>query len=82
MTVKLAYGKEFYHLQGQMINWCEKHVGPNPPHSDWAWDNITDWNREGSWAIRSMFGITLFYFKNERDATMFVLRWSECEEHI
>lgn len=74
------FGKSHYHLQGVMINWCNKHVGVNPPNDDWAWNTIKEWDREGPWCIQSAFGNTWFYFKNDSDATMFALRWADSND--
>lgn len=73
--VTVEFGKENYHEQGIMINWCNKYIGTNPPYSDWCWATPDKWPKDNKWAIQSMFGTTFFYFKEEKDATMFILKW-------
>jgi hypothetical protein len=48
-----------------MREWCEGRFGPGGRKSRWrfGWTNLT----------------STFYFKQEKDATMFVLRW--CNEN-
>ncbi len=66
--IELQFDKDRYHLQRDMVQWCEQNLGPggytgvDPYTSTWSWN--------------SMFGSTFFYFKNERDATLFSLKWS------
>ena len=37
--------------------------------------NPDDWDQGRKWAVSSQFGNTTFYFDDDRDATMFSLRW-------
>jgi hypothetical protein len=76
MTTTIQFGKDKYHLQGEMESWCTKHIGENPPHKNWFYSKPNDWEGLGSWGMSSMFGSTFFYFKHEKDATAFALRWA------
>lgn len=76
MTTIVQLGKDRYHLHQEMEIWCSKHINYNPPYKNWVASEPKSWEGLGTWAISSMFGSTFFYFKNESDATMFLLRWS------
>jgi hypothetical protein len=61
----IQFGKGRYHEIETMIKWCYEHFGgggwlPSPGCS---------------WSVESAFGNTFFIFKNEKDATIFALRW-------
>ena len=57
--------------QYKAVDWCMKNLGPR-------WSPID--NRNGIWACfwnaRSIPKSYDWYFLNEKDATMFLLRWS------
>ena len=57
-----------------MEKWCKENVGPGC----WTFGKARTWEGMGTnlWTIDSMFGNTTFSFKNEKDYTWFVLRWS------
>ena len=77
MTV-INFDKDKYHLQGVMINWCNEYIGENSGVSnDWVWTKPVSWEGMGKWAIMSMFGNTFFYFRDSKDALLFMLRWCE-----
>ena len=65
-VIKFHFDKDRYHEQREMVRWCEQNFGLGgyfpEPNQRWRWD--------------SMFGSTFFYFKDERDATLFSLKWS------
>lgn len=79
MSTSFEFGKDRYHLQKTMIAWCEEHIGPgswifNQSPKDWT--GLSAANGEPAvWTISSVFGNTFFAFKDEKDATMFSLRW-------
>lgn len=75
MTTTIQFGKDKYHLQGEMANWCKTQLGQNPNYGDWVYDEPKTWEGLGTWCMSSMFGTTIFYFKDESDATMFALKW-------
>ena len=54
-----------------MLAWCEKTIGPGrvEPGDNWL-------DGEDVWYGFTWYGYWNFYFKNERDATMFTLRWA------
>ncbi len=63
---RISFSRDHYHLQKEMVSWCEDHFGPG------------HWNRGlggNKWSIESMFGYTHFYFLNTEDALMFTLKW-------
>lgn len=70
MSSSVRFGKDKYHLQGQMEEWCRQHLG----NGGWAY-KLSD-VPDNFWCIQSMFGNTTFTFRNEQDATMFRLVWS------
>ena len=50
-----------YHCRDEMIYWCREQFGPHSPsYKNPRWSE--DWNG--------------FYFKNESDMMVFMLRWS------
>jgi len=53
-----------------MMKWCEDTLGPGRPEPGHNW-----LDGEDVWYTFSWFGYYNFHFKNERDATMFILRW-------
>lgn len=76
MTTTIEFGKDRYHLQYDMERWCTEHINYNPPYKNWVASKPRTWEGMGSWCMSSMFGNTFFYFKNEKDAALFLLRWS------
>lgn len=68
---KVQFGKDHYHLQNEMIEWCKKYISPN---YGWRKPDKERWGDD--WGIVSMFGNSFFYFIEERNATLFALRWS------
>lgn len=79
MTITVEFGKDKYHLQRQMEEWCTEHISQNPRYKNWVFMKPKDgeWEGLGQWCMDSAFGNTFFYFKNESDATMFTLRWAQ-----
>ena len=53
-----------------MEQWCLDHVGKG------GWLYRFDQDDSDMWGIKSMFGNTTFMFKEPKDYTMFILRWS------
>jgi hypothetical protein len=64
-VTEIHFGKGRYHEIETMVKWCYEHFG------DGGW--LAD--PKCSWAVGSAFGNTFFSFKNEKDATIFALRW-------
>ena len=55
----------------KMMKYCEEMFGPGriePSANNWL-------DEEDVWYVFTWYGYWNFYFKNERDATMFILRW-------
>jgi hypothetical protein len=70
----ITFGKDQYHLHREQQAWCEERFGPG----HWIGDReVKDWTgMKVNWTVHSMFGNTTFSFKNPKDYTMFILRWS------
>lgn len=75
MTTIVEFGKDHYHLQDKMEEWCEHNIGCNPGYSNYVWSKPDGWEGSCTWCIASAFGNTFFYFKNHDDATFFALKW-------
>lgn len=71
--MEIKFGREKYHLQGEMEQWCREHIGPG----QWTSATPKTWEGMGDsiWVIHCMFGYTTFAFKSKRDYTYFLLRW-------
>jgi hypothetical protein len=68
----ITFGKDRYHLQGEMQAWCDKNIGQGL----WIGEQYPkDWTGMPDWTIHSMFGSTTFAFKDARNYTLFILRW-------
>lgn len=68
LITKVSFGKDRFHEQEDMIQWCRKNLGTG------------GWNQslvlgESRWRVDSMFGNTHFWFKEERDYLLFCLKW-------
>jgi hypothetical protein len=69
----IAFDKDRYHEQREMESWCEAQFG----QGKWIGEVYPkDWEGMPDWTIHCMFGRTTFAFKNKRDYTLFLLRWS------
>ena len=70
----ITFDNTRYHLQSEMEKWCKENVGTGC----WTFGKARTWEGMGDnlWTIDSMFGNTTFSFKDEKDYTWFVLRWS------
>lgn len=70
----ITFGKDRYHQNRAMEQWCEKNIGPGC----WAFGKANTWQGmdDKLWTIDSMFGNTTFSFKNDKDCTLFLLRWA------
>lgn len=64
----VKFGKDHYHLNEDMYEWLLHNIG----QGGWYKQAI---DAEHRWAWESHFGNTTYYFKNDKDASMFVLRW-------
>ena len=61
----VTFGKDRYHEIQNMISWLMANVG----HGGYLDDP------EGLWKIEQAFGNSFFTFVEEKDATLFALRW-------
>jgi hypothetical protein len=71
MSVEIKLGREYYHRIREIEKWCETNVGLG----DWA--ALSDFREDKNlqWSINQQFGYTFVRFRQERDATLFTLRW-------
>ena len=72
-----TFGKDRYHLNGTMEQWCRANIG----EGGWSYANYANpmtWEGMGDkiWVMSSMFGNTKFSFKDPKHLTLFLLRWS------
>lgn len=69
----IHFGKDRYHLQEDMQQWCKQHIGPGK----WTSGEVKTWEGMGDadWVIWCMFGNTFFQFRRGTDATLFALKW-------
>jgi hypothetical protein len=66
MSNAVTFGKDRYHLNGAMEQWCRETIG------DGGWGGM-----DGEfWYVKSMFGNTTFTFRDPKHLTLFVLRWA------
>lgn len=75
MTTTVEFGKAHYHLQKDMIKWCDDNIDDNIVTQTWVSSTPINWLGLGRWCVSSAFGTTFFYFRDEPDATLFLLRW-------
>jgi hypothetical protein len=70
----ITFSKEYYHLNGEMEQWCKNNVGPGK----WIGGTLKTWEgmEPNVWVMESMFGNTTFTFKDPRHLTYFLLRFS------
>jgi hypothetical protein len=66
--IEFKFGKDQYHLQEEIRAWCRSNFGPG------MWCNPKDHTQ--IWGFDHAFGNTTYYFKNEKDAIIFTLRWT------
>ena len=67
--IRFSFGKDRYHQQLDMIEWCEKNIGTGGYYS------FTRNPETAKWAIESMFGNTHFFFSDPKAALLFSLTW-------
>lgn len=79
MTITVHFDRDMYHLQGDMEIWCSKNIGKNPPYRNWVGSEPVEWEGLGNWCMSSIFGSTFFYFKEEKHANWFIMRWSNAQ---
>jgi len=73
---KVQFDKHYYHLQNDMQKWCKEYIGPGGWGNPEPINDIEYFDRDNlKWYIDCMFGNTFFFFRNDRDATLFMLRW-------
>jgi hypothetical protein len=56
----LNLDRSYYPIQDEIVKWCISEFGP-------CRNEVWDW--------LDVFGHTTFYFKNDKDANWFILRW-------
>jgi hypothetical protein len=68
-----TFGKDRYHLNGEMERWCLDNVG----NGGWTYSTPETWEgMDGKvWIMHSMFGNTTFCFKEAKHLAWFMLRW-------
>lgn len=66
--ITFEFSKDQYHLQEEIRDWCRSNFGPG------LWFNPKD--NTNSWGFETAFGYTVYFFKQEHEASMFALRWS------
>jgi hypothetical protein len=73
MTIEVRFGKDRYHQHKEMIDWCMLNIG----EGGWTYDTPKLWAGMDPriWVIHCTFGNTVFAFKEEKDASMFILKW-------
>lgn len=73
MSYEVRFGKDRYHQQREMEVWCLECIG----NGGWSYSTPKTWDGMAGnlWVMHSMFGHTTFAFKNEADASMFILKW-------
>ena len=70
VVTKVTLGKERYHQQEEIVRWCKQNLGPG------GWNRSLVLNATGDlWRVDSMFGSTMFWFKDERHYLLFCLKW-------
>jgi hypothetical protein len=70
----ITFNNTRYHLNGAMEEWCREQLG----QGKWIGNRLVTWEgmEPNVWTIESMFGNTTFSFKEDKDFTWFLLRWS------
>jgi hypothetical protein len=69
----ITFGKDQYHLQNAIQDWCEEQFGPGR----YIYQSYPkDWTGLPNWTVHVMFGRTTFAFKDDKHYNWFVLRWS------
>lgn len=69
--IRLSFGKDRFHQQREMFDWCETHLGAG------GYFAFTRDPENARWSAESMFGSTHFFFKEEKDAVLFGLIWRQ-----
>jgi hypothetical protein len=65
----LQLDRSYYPIQSEMARWCYDNIGMG----GWRLPDRERWGDK--WGIESIFGQTTFHFLDEKDATLFALRW-------
>lgn len=73
MTSEVRFGKDRYYQHTEMVDWCRATIGPG----GWTYDSPSSWEGMNGWiwVIHCTFGNTVFAFKEEKHASMFILHW-------
>jgi hypothetical protein len=70
-TINLGTIASNFTQQDQRYKWCQEQIGKGA-----YFDSRAFWDPEVKWSVDQSYGNIYFTFRNDRDATMFVLRWS------
>ena len=68
---KITLGKDRYHQYREMIEWCEKHIGPG----GWNTRYIEHLPVDYKWDVDQVFGNTTFRFGDPKDLSKFLVKW-------
>ena len=69
--IELKLGREYYHRLRDMEQWLDANIGLG----DWAALSEFLDDSDLRWSINQIFGYTYIRFRQERDATLFTLKW-------
>lgn len=64
----IMLGRDYYSLQGEIMDWCKQNVGPGGWYPSSGDKNFL-------WAIESSFGHVSISFRNQEDLMWFSLIW-------
>ena len=70
-TINLGTVASNFTQQDQRYKWCEAQLGKGAYFDSRAFSDP-----EVQWAVDQSYGNIYFTFRNDRDATLFTLRWS------
>jgi hypothetical protein len=65
---RISFGKDRFHEQDAMIEWCKQHCGEGGYHA------FTK-REDARWSVDRMFGHAHFFFKEEKDVVLFSMKW-------
>lgn len=65
MKYKVQLDRGYFHMLSEIADWCRDNIGPG---GYIVRDHCV-------WEMKTTFGHTTFYFKREKDMSLFVLRW-------
>lgn len=68
---EIVFGKDRFHQNPEIAEWLIHHFG----RGMWYKYAVID-DPDCRWAWESAFGTTRYYFRDDKDALLFVMRWS------